>query len=807
MKQNVICVAGAHRSGTSMLTRLLYHCGLDLGPQSEMMPAAADNPDGFWEHLRFVALNDELLNAVGAAWDLPPSENESFAGEALHPLRQKAQLLIDEFREKPTWGWKDPRNSLTIRFWESLLPGLRTVVIVRNPLEVAYSMNKRNGVSYALGLRLWEIYNRRLLSATTSAMRIVVHYQSFFEEPDTELERLVRFIGLTNEGVATAAALVSSKRRHTQFSLEEMIDAGVSESTIKLYQELLAGTMTPVTGEPELDKLKGARSRLHLHFAQAEETRKELATLRGTEIQLREEITRHQKVIEELRQELNNKSVKAAADLNLRDGRIEELQKAYAHLDELLVREQEQRNRLSAELQQVRAQLDLTRAELTREVERSQNELELLRDRFVQTNELLQKTSIRLTDVESQNNTLRERLRKQLSQMKRLLRLLDQVEDAATRLRRSRRWKMANPFSALVAAITHRPLAGFGHLDNTVEKYRTWRGTYYSPEELDQQLHELTPRQLHSSQAPVLPPAPLETEPAPIAPSQLKFETHAQPEVSIIIPVYNQSQFTLRCLSSIQQHSSNVTYEVVVVDDHSSDNTAELMRQVSGLTYLRAERNAGFVASCNRGAMSARGKYLLFLNNDTTVTPGWLDNLLATYSYEPKAGLVGSKLIYPDGRLQEAGGIIWRDGSGWNRGKYEDPSLPKYNYLREVDYCSAASVMIPKSLFEKVGRFDQKYSPAYYEDTDLAFKVAQSGYKVLYQPLSVVIHHEGATAGTDVSAGAKRYQEINRATFVSTWKDQLASRPSNGDIQAWEAPPPGRQRILVIDHDSLPRRS
>ena len=170
------------------------------------MPAQADNPDGFWEHLGFVAMNDELLNELGGAWDLPPKSNENFAHARLDPLRMKARLLIERFDSAGRLGLEGSRNSLTLPFWQDLLPGMKTIVMVRNPLEVAHSMKERNGTSYSFGLRLWEIYNRRVIETASKQERLVTHYDLFFQDPESELRRIAHFIGLPD-------AEVESQRR------------------------------------------------------------------------------------------------------------------------------------------------------------------------------------------------------------------------------------------------------------------------------------------------------------------------------------------------------------------------------------------------------------------------------------------------------------------------------------------------------------------------------------------------------------------------------------------------------------------
>ncbi len=298
----------------------------------------------------------------------------------------------------------------------------------------------------------------------------------------------------------------------------------------------------------------------------------------------------------------------------------------------------------------------------------------------------------------------------------------------------------------------------------------------------------------------------LQPEPAPPVPGPVELRTSTSPLVSVIVPVHGKWEYTRACLASIEQHRPAVPFEVLVVDDASPDRTAELVAASPGLRLVRTERNVGFVGACNLGASHARGAYLLFLNNDTEVRPGALDALVSAADSDDRIGLVGATLVYPDGRLQESGGIVWADGSGWNYGRDRDAGAPEFGVRRDVDYCSGAAILVRRDLFDAVGRFDQRYAPAYYEDTDLAFAIRATGHRTIVEPRAVVMHHEGVSHGTDVGTGVKRYQEINRALFVEKWAPSLADHlPAASELNVWLA----RQRgpaghrgglVLVADH-------
>ncbi|MGB3512047.1 MAG: tetratricopeptide repeat protein [Microcoleaceae cyanobacterium] len=285
-----------------------------------------------------------------------------------------------------------------------------------------------------------------------------------------------------------------------------------------------------------------------------------------------------------------------------------------------------------------------------------------------------------------------------------------------------------------------------------------------------------------------------------VEPKPLTLNTSDKPIISIIIPVYNQILHTYNCLRSLAATLDNsVAFEVIVMDDHSSDNTQEILSQISGIKSVFNEQNLGFIGSCNRGAKLAKGEYLVFLNNDTVVMPNCFQEMLETFRKIPKAGLVGAKFLYPNGKLQEAGGILWQDSSAWNYGRLDHPNKPEYCYLREVDYCSGAGIMIPTKLWRQIGGFDTRYKPAYYEDTDLAFEVRKAGYKVLYQPLAKIVHFEGISSGTDVTKGVKKYQVVNHQKFMEKWQDVLKLHRPNGIEPHFERERPVQKRLLMID--------
>jgi GT2 family glycosyltransferase/glycosyltransferase involved in cell wall biosynthesis len=277
-----------------------------------------------------------------------------------------------------------------------------------------------------------------------------------------------------------------------------------------------------------------------------------------------------------------------------------------------------------------------------------------------------------------------------------------------------------------------------------------------------------------------------------------------KPLVSIVIPVHNKFSLTYHCIASLILAYNSASYEVVLVDDCSTDETVSAADYIENAVVVVNEVNKGFLLSCNEGARHTRGQYIVMLNNDTEVTSCWLDELIKVFARNKAAGMVGSKLLYPDAQLQEAGGIVWCTGEPWNIGNGKNARHPSYNYVRQADYLSGASLMISREVWEKVGGFSEEFVPAYYEDTDLAFKVRKAGYQTIYTPFSEVIHFEGMSNGRDLTQGIKKFQNINSPKFRAKWVDAYRHNGKVGENLAINMDRGVTHRVLMLDY-AVPR--
>jgi len=278
------------------------------------------------------------------------------------------------------------------------------------------------------------------------------------------------------------------------------------------------------------------------------------------------------------------------------------------------------------------------------------------------------------------------------------------------------------------------------------------------------------------------------------------FPLYTNPEVSIVIPVWNKPEQVDACLQSIIEHTVG-SFEVIVVDNNSQEPTKRILRSFNNLHVITNIENKWFVEGCNQGAKAARGRYVLFLNSDTEVTPGWLDALVLTAKTYPRCGAVGGKLIRFDGSLQEAGSIIWNNGCANAYGRDDRPEKPQYCYQREVDYCSGACLLVRKDVFEELGGFDMRYAPAYYEDSDLCMALRQKGYAVLYQPAAVIKHHEfGSGSSEEATVLMRNHHEI----FFQKWSHLLGNHSFPGEENVWRARDKREGKVVLVVDDRVP---
>ncbi len=782
-----------------------------------------------------VDLNRELLARTGNLWDSTQTNPLRSLGKPDPWIKRAVDVLDRNYAGSELFVVKDPTLCLTLPVWLQALAQMdiapRLVAIHRSPLSVADSLRSRNGFSREKSLLIWLAYNWSLVTgiANSDLPLAITDYDELMAAPEAELSRVLAAIHLEPDAAQLAAfarEFVDPSLRHSQSSLDDLSSAPEARLAHSLAVELRA--LSPQSSQVALRQQVanlaaadlGERIDARLQTFLPKDRSGMVASLR-TELDDRSEALRQALGWQEVASRLERELVEAreqsqteierlnmllndrAADYEkqISTGR-EELaqardssQREIARLDEEKVSAarvyQAEIDRLNSAMQAAATRYESEIGRLNEKVDAHQGEIDDLHGHM---NDVAAAYESQIKAEQDERTAVHEEYS----------RIIEELESSwSYRLGRVLTWPIRWPLAKvrgsetgqlLLSAVTQprrtlaqvSPRRVFNFLDILVRRRGDLLQTFrHYRERLDQ-----------STQTLKLP------DERPVDVDSLSFQVHAEPRVSVIIPIYNQLDYTLGCLQSISDNLPGCSIEIIVADDCSTDDSQAMLSKIPGVRYTRNPKNLQFLLSVNQAAQQARGEYVFLLNNDTRVLPGWLDSLVELLDSKPDVGVTGSRLLYPDGRLQEAGGIVWNDASAWNFGRLDDPEKPEYNYLKEVDYISGAALMVRRELFEQVGYFDERYVPAYYEDTDLCFAVRALGYRVMLQPASNVVHFEGISHGTDTESGVKQHQVANQQKFLEKWQKALARDHFPNAEHVFLARDRSRHRrtVLVVDH-------
>ena len=812
-----IAITGVPRGGVAFVASLLHERGLALtdGTAAGSRGPSVSLPD----------ITERVLARLGGGWDASPHAVPGWeTSPTLAPLRSLAREHVAGLARHAAWGWSDPATTLTLPFWRDAVPDLGLVVVIRNPLEVLVSLRSATGCSLPRGIAIVRDYLAAARVAAAVGPTVVTHVAAHARDTLAETSRVLAALGLGDRAPAAVPAFrgFSPCLRHSRFTLEHLDRFGVPGDIVECY-EALCDAAGFSDRDPEAVGLAapdvmawlrdGLREAGNVELcsngaASAPETSpdaKWVADLRGLQAdiaRLRDELTARDAVFEEMLDDLRF----AQSQVTVPPARLRYRQVVRRVRE--LVRDGVPAEAVVAVIS--KGDDDLLRL---RNVEawhfpRTDEgayagwypacdiaaiaHLETLRSRGA-THLLVPETyDWWLTSYPGFRDHLEQRHRRleRRSGAGVLYELLPEppaTADADTPATAVRMLSATLGRPAQVLDVTGDPATADLFADSTrLETPLPAAGTLlpYIDMSVDVVAVAAADDDVRAEARRVAAYAVVDIAAEPAVEWLAALPTRSLPSASIVIPVFNQWPVTRGCLAALRATlARDHDVEIIVLDDASTDDTpvalAGLARVEPRLKVLRNDENLGFVGSCNRAAAVATRDYLVFLNNDTVPLPGWLEALLGTFADVPRVGAVGGKLLFPDGRLQEAGGIVFSDASACHFGRNEpNASQSPFDQPRQVDYVSGALLATPRKLFEQLGGFDPDFAPGYYEDTDYCFRLRELNRTVWFQPEAVAVHVEGATAGTDLAAGMKRYQVVNLDRFRRRHARALREQPS-----------------------------
>ena len=820
--RRAIMVLGMHRSGTSAATRVLNLLGVELG--SRLMPPAPDNPTGFWEHLDAVEIHDRLLGNLGRSWDdfrpLPADWLHSAAAQAAE--QQIRQLIQSEFSDAPLWAVKDPRLCLFVPLWERVLRSLGiepcALIVLREPAEIARSLHERNAIPVALGEALWCRYTAEAIRSGVRHRHAELHYPRLLQDWRGEMKRLESTFALDMDWSEPAMqridAFLHPARSRSDGVFDLMSSQGDqagpvlsgSEVDLERLADVADAALAQIVREP-------------LAYAEAEYLQVERTRFGEAEDRARRRIEE----AERLAQQLENEQQSTRAQL----GDLQREHERVTSWAQSLDRELQDRTATVAALQQESDRLREHIGQLGDQLASLQRQLgQMLRSRSWAVTRPLR---VIARILRGEWSVLRAGLNRHRDQAHLAapmhLESMGRTGNARAPWRAHvgafvERFYRAMPISS----VRKRELKGWffrstGRMFGNTASYRRWqayRRTHdqdaahlsagavalvqpdTAAESAGPKFQELwradgtrewldypTVRAridgIRQQQRESKNPAPypmISIEPRQVVEAAAKIRlpvAPAHPDVTILIPVFNHLSTTLECLASIATHGnvSTPTFEVLVANDGSTDATAQLLATIPNLRLVNQPENLGFLRNCNAAAAHANGRLLVLLNNDVQVTAGWLGALVDCLESSPDIGAVGPRVVYPSGWLQEAGTRLLRDGCSEMIGLNDLPQLPRYQYSRDVDYCSGACLLLRTADFARLRGFDECFAPAYCEDSDLCMRLRAEGRRIAYCADATVVHRLSTTSDSIPGDYKLRCIARNLTTFSSRWQADL----------------------------------